>query len=207
LPITSFWWDMRVPSERGGAESGRTVAVAICLLFGILGFNEEGAAQIGLRDTHGNTQDVSRYKGKVVLLNFWATWCVPCQHEMPLLGEMQKKYEDRGVVVLGASVDDERSQPLIQPFAEKNKIPFPLLLGATTDQMQQLQLGEAIPATAFFDADGNLVARVLGELNKSDLQNRLEWMLGKHHGKAPPAFVNGFQKKPASDTTPSIFSH
>jgi thiol-disulfide isomerase/thioredoxin len=207
LPITSFWWDMRVPSERGGAESGRTVAVAICLLFGILGFNEEGAAQIALRDTHGNTQDVSRYKGKVVVLNFWATWCVPCQHEMPLLGEMQKKYEDRGVVVLGASVDDERSQPLIQPFAEKNKIPFPLLLGATTDQMQQLQLGEAIPATAFFDADGNLVARVLGELNKSDLQNRLEWMLGKHHGKAPPAFVNGFQKKPASDTTPSIFSH
>jgi thiol-disulfide isomerase/thioredoxin len=198
---------MRVPSERGGAESGRTVAVAICLLFGILGFNEEGAAQIALRDTHGNTQDVSSYKGKVVVLNFWATWCVPCQHEMPLLGEMQKKYEDRGVVVLGASVDDERSQPLIQPFAEKNKIPFPLLLGATTDQMQQLQLGEAIPATAFFDADGNLVARVLGELNKSDLQNRLEWMLGKHHGKAPPAFVNGFQKKPASDTTPSIFSH
>jgi peroxiredoxin len=120
---------------------------------------------------------------------------------------MQKKYEDKGVIVLGASVDDEKSQPLIRPFAEKNKIPFPLLVGATTDQMQQLQLGEVIPATAFFDADGNLVARVLGELNKSDLQNRLEWMLGKHHGKAPPAFVNGFQKKPAADSAPSIFGH
>ena len=117
------------------------------------------------------------------------------------------KYMDKGVVVLGASVDDEKSQPLIQPFAEKNKIPFPLLVGATTDQMKQLQLGEAIPATAFFDADGNLIARVLGELNKSDLQNRLEWMLGNHHGKAPPAFVNGFQKKQAPHSTPSIFSH
>ncbi len=155
----------------------------------------------------GSTHEISQYKGKIVVLNFWATWCVPCQHEMPLLEEMQEKYQDKGVVVLGASVDDEKSQPLIQPFAEKNKIPFPLLLGATTDQMQKLQLGEAIPATAFFDADGHLIARVLGELQKSDLQNRLEWMLGKRHGKAPPAFVNGFQKKKAPDTTPPIFSH
>jgi thiol-disulfide isomerase/thioredoxin len=188
-------------------RSRGTVIAAIFFLFAMLGFSGEAAAQLSLRDTQGNTQDVIRYRGKIVVLNFWATWCVPCQHEMPLLAEMQKKYEDKGVVVLGASIDDEKSQPLIQPFAEKNKIVFPLLVGATTDQMQQLQLGEAIPATAFFDADGNLIARVLGELSKSDLQNRLEWMLGKHHGKAPPAFVNGFQKKQAPDSTPSIFSH
>src|SRR3984893_16844424 len=191
---------MHVHSERVCAEaramrSGRTVAVAIFFLLGILGLSGKAAAQLSLRETHADTQDIGRYRGKIVFLNFWATWCVPCQHEMPLLEEMQKRYEDKGVVVLGASVDDEKSQPLIQPFAEKNKIPFPLLVGATTDQMQQLQLGEAIPATAFFDADGKLIGRVLGELNKSELQNRLGWMLGKHHGKAPPAFVNGFQKK------------
>src|SRR3981081_2573216 len=187
-------------------RTGRNVAVAI-FLFGILGFGGDASAQLSLRDTQCGTQDFSRYRGKIVVLNFWATWCVQCQHEMPLLAEMQKKYEEKGVIVLGASVDDEKSQPLIQPFAEKNKIPFPLLVGATTDQMQQLELGEAIPATAFFDADGKLLGRVLGELNKSDLQNRLEWMLGKHHGKAPPAFINGFQKKQAPDSTPSIFSH
>src|SRR6202790_4182919 len=188
-------------------RSLRTFAAAIFFVLGTLVFTVASDAQLSLPDTHENTQDVSRYKGKIVVLNFWATWCVPCQHEMPLLQEMQKKYEEKGVVVLGASVDDEKSQPLIQPFAEKNKIPFPLLVGATTDQMQQLQLGEAIPATAFFDTDGNLVARVLGELNKSDLQNRIEWMLGKHNGKAPPAFVNGFQKKPASENGPSVFTH
>jgi thiol-disulfide isomerase/thioredoxin len=181
--------------------------VMIFLLLGRLGFGGEGAAQLSLHDTNGNTQDITRYKGKIVVLNFWATWCVACRHEMPLLAEMQKKYGDRGVVVLGASVDDEKSQQLIQPFAENNKIPFPLLVGATADQMQQLQLGEGVPATAFFDADGNLIARVLGELDKSDLQNRLEWMLGKRRGKAPPAFVNGFQKKKAHESTPSIFSH
>src|ERR1700730_18240908 len=203
---------MHVHSERVCAEaramrSGRTVAVAIFFLLGILGLSGKAAAQLSLRDTQGNTQDISRYRGKVVVLNFWATWCVPCQHEMPLLAEMQTKYEEKGVIVLGASVDDEKSQPLIQPFAEKNKIPFPLLVGATTDQMQQLQLGEAIPATAFFDADDKLVARVLGELNKSDLQHRLEWMLGKHHGEGPPALVNEFQKRKATQIAPSVFSH
>ena len=186
----------------------RTSAISIFLLLGTLGFGGEGdgAPQFSLRDTRGNTQEISRYKGRIVVLNFWATWCTSCRHEMPLLAEMQKKYEDKGVAVLGASVDDEKSQPQIQPFAENNKIPFPLLVGATSDQMKQLQLGEAIPATAFFDADGKLIGRVLGELQKSDLEKRLEWMLGNHHGKAPPVFVNGFQKKKA-ESAPTIFSH
>jgi thiol-disulfide isomerase/thioredoxin len=186
---------------------GRICAVGLVFLMGTRGFGGQGAAQLSLRDTKGNTQDLTKYKGKIVVLNFWATWCVPCEHEMPLLAKIHEKYENKGVVVLGASLDDEKSQPLVQAFAEKNKIAFPLLLGATTDQMQQLRLGDAIPATALFDRDGNLVARVLGELDKSDLERRLEWMLGKHHGKAPPAFVNGFQKKREPNTTPTVFSH
>jgi peroxiredoxin len=186
----------------------RTVAIAIFLLLGTLGFGGEGdsAPQFSLSDTHGNRQDIGKYKGKIVVLNFWATWCTACRHEMPLLAEMQKKYEDKGVVVLGASVDDDKSQPLVQPFAEKNKIPFPLLVGATSNQMKQLQLGEAIPATAFFDAEGNLIGRVLGELQKSDLQKRLEWMLGDHHGHAPKPLVNEFQKK-KPESAPTVFSH
>src|SRR5256886_6240441 len=115
----------------------RTGALVIFSLLGVLGLCGEATAQLSLRDTHGNTQDIGKYKGKIVVLNFWATWCTACRHEMPLLAEMQKKYEDKGVVVLGAAVDDEKSQPLVQPFAEKNKIPFPLLVGATSDQMKQ----------------------------------------------------------------------
>lgn len=158
-------------------------------------------------DTHGNVQSVQEYKGKVILLNFWATWCVPCQHEMPMLADLERKYADKGLVVLAGSVDDKSSQAQIQPFAEKDKIPFPVLIGATPDQMKQLQLGEAIPATAFFDADGKLVARVLGELDKSNLQHRIDWMLGKHHGKEPAPFVNGFEKKSAPTSAPPVFAH
>jgi thiol-disulfide isomerase/thioredoxin len=181
----------------------RVIAIGFCLLLGTASFGGE-TAYLSWHDTEGTAQNLDKYKGKIVVLNFWATWCVPCQHEMPLLAEMQKKYEEKGVVVLGASVDDEKSQNLIQPFAEKNKILFPLLQGANTDQMQKLQLGDAIPATAFFDADGKLVGRVLGELDKSDMEKRLEWMLGNHHGKAPPEFVNRFQKKRQPEA-PSVF--
>lgn len=158
------------------------------------------------QDAQGKVQRLGDFKGKIVVLNFWATWCEGCRHEMPLLAKMQEKYADQGVVVLGGSVDDSTTQPKIRPFAEQNRIPFPLLIGATAEQMQKLQLGEAIPATAFIDRDGNVVARVLGELDKSDFQHRLEWMLGKHSGKEPLQFVNGFNKKKA-EPPPSPFGH
>jgi peroxiredoxin len=162
--------------------------------------------QLSWQDTQGKVQRLADYKGKVVVLNFWATWCEGCRHEMPLLAKMQEKYAKEGVVVLGGSVDDSTTQPKVRPFGEQNKIPFPLLVGATTEQMQKLQLGEAIPATVFIDPQGNVVARVLGELDKSDFQHRIEWMLGKHSGKEPPPFVNQFNKK-KPEAAPSPFSH
>ena len=169
---------------------------------------QQSLTNLSWRDAQGNLQSINEYKGKVVVLNFWATWCVSCRHEMPMLAEIQRKYADQGVVVLGGSVDDASTQPKIQAFGDEDRIPFPLLVGATSDQMKALQLGKAIPATAFFDADGKLVGRVLGELDKSDVQHRIEWMLGKHHGKEPPAFVNGFQKKkPEHANNPPVFMH
>jgi hypothetical protein len=76
-----------------------------------------------------------------------------------------------------------------------------------SEQMRSLGLGNEIPATAFFDGDGKLVARVLGELDKPELEHRIEWMLGKHHGKEPAPFVNGFEKKARPKSQPSIFTH
>jgi len=181
--------------------------LAACLAMVLAGHTQGTESGLSWHDTRGNLQSVSQYKGRIVLLNFWATWCVPCQHEMPMLADVQRKYDDKGLVVLGGSVDDSTTQARIDPFAETAKISFPLLVGATTEQMQKLQLGEAVPATAFFDADGKLVARVLGELDKHDLQHRLEWILGKHRGKEPPAFVNRLRKKSEPEPIPSVFTH
>ncbi|MBV9182489.1 MAG: TlpA family protein disulfide reductase [Acidobacteria bacterium] len=177
------------------------------LVLGMAADGQEQSKQLRWLDGQGQTVRLAQYQGKVVVLNFWATWCIPCRQEMPVLAEMEHKYSQKGLAVLGASVDDEKTQPQIQTFADNHHVPFPLLRGASSEQMQSLGLGESIPATAFFDADGQLVARVLGELNRSELEHRLEWMLGKHHGKEPAAFVNGFAKKPRQDSAPSIFTH
>jgi peroxiredoxin len=125
---------------------------------------------------------------------------------MGLLADTQRKYQERGVVLLGASLDDDKTQGQISPFAKKHKIRFPLLVGATTSDMQKLNLGEAIPATVFLDAGGKVVGRVLGELDKSDLQHRIEWMLGNHRGSEPPAFVDGLKKKQPQPVSP-VFTH
>jgi thiol-disulfide isomerase/thioredoxin len=168
---------------------------------------QEQKNQLSWPDTRGNVESLDEYKGKLVVLNFWATWCVPCRHEMPMLAEMERKYCEKGLVVLGASVDDAKTRPQVRPYGEEHRIPFPLLLGVTPEQMRSLGLGEEIPATAFFDGDGKLVARVLGELDKPELEHRIEWMLGKHHGKEPAPFVNGFEKKARPKSQPSIFTH
>jgi thiol-disulfide isomerase/thioredoxin len=199
-----FWLAIRV---RFDVEMQMAKVLAITVLLLLPSAKAQEATDISWHDTRGNVQSISRYKGKIVVLNFWATWCVPCRHEMPMLAEMQRKYADQGLVVLGGSVDDVTTEPQIQPYGEKSKISFPLLVGATSEQMKQMQLGESIPATAFFDADGKLVGRVLGELNKSELQHRIEWMLGKHKGTEPPAFVNGFENKPKPKCGPPVFTH
>ncbi len=91
-------------------------------------------------------------------------------------------------------MDDEKTREKVGPFATKYKINFLLMLTANTENMKALGLGEIIPATAFVDKDGRVATRVLGELSKSDLNHRIEWMLGNRRGKGPPALVNNLGK-------------
>jgi thiol-disulfide isomerase/thioredoxin len=148
------------------------------------------ASDFALWDTNLKPQKLSQYRGKIVILNFWATWCTSCREELPMLVEEQKRYKDQGVVVIAASLDDATTVKKVRPFAKKEKLDFPVWVGATVDHLQQLGLGQAIPATAFFDRDGNLIGRVLGELHQDDLEHRIEWMLGNQQGAPPPPVVN-----------------
>ncbi len=79
--------------------------LAIVLLFAATAFRP-AQPQLSLKDMQGQSHSLSEYKGKVVVLNFWATWCVPCKQEMPIFVDVSRKYRDRGVVVVAASLDD-----------------------------------------------------------------------------------------------------
>lgn len=147
--------------------------------------------EVKLIDLKGRPQSLSQYRGKIVVLNFWATWCTSCREELPMLAEEQDRYASRGVLVVGASVDDATTVKHVPGFWKKEKVKFPVWVGATADDLEKLGLGEAVPATAFFDRDGNLVGRVLGVLRRDDLERRIEWLLGNQKGDPPePVAIN-----------------
>src|ERR1017187_2394764 len=149
-----------------------------------LALKDAGRRKVRLRDL----------RGKVVLLNFWATWCGPCNAEMPALVDLEKQYADRGVAFIGASLDDEKSTPKIPAFVSRYKIDFPIWYGATLDDLDRLKMNNAVPATAFLDAEGPLVARIFGQARPEEVRERLDWLAGDRSGPAPLALVKHLQK-------------
>ena len=136
---------------------------------------------------HGSLKD---YRGQIVILNFWATWCVPCREEMPIFVRAREAYQARGVEVIGASADDASTRDQIEPFIEEYGISFPIWLGATVRDMERLGLGTALPATALIDRDGRIVSRILGPVEERELTERIDWLLGDRTAQAPPPLVD-----------------
>jgi len=181
------------------------LVLAISLLLGAALLAETPTtqqAQLSLPDLQGQQHNLADYHGKILVVNFWATWCVPCKHEMPLFADAVKHYGADHVQVVAISLDDETTRSKIPTFAEKENMSFPILLGST-DAMKTLGLGEAVPATAFVDSEGRIVAKILGEVSKSELKARLDWML-KSSSKEPPALINNLGKKSNQPMVPMM---
>jgi thiol-disulfide isomerase/thioredoxin len=134
--------------------------------------------QLDLQDLKGGHHKLEDYKGKIVLLNFWATWCVPCAAEMPLLEQMQNRYKDK-IVIIAASIDDPADYNKLESFLHKHKAgDLTLMVGPTLDTLSDFGMGSALPDTLFYDADGKLVGKSVGALKRADLEHRLAQMTG-----------------------------
>jgi thiol-disulfide isomerase/thioredoxin len=165
-------------------------AVISLLMLPLCGASKElPKSDLTLKDMNGQRVRLRDYRGKVVVLNFWATWCGPCKAELPMLVEAAKEYGSKGVVFVAASLDDEKTKQQVPAFISTHQIDFPVWLGATGDDLAKLGLGEAVPATAFLDQEGHILARILGQLRREDLKERLEWLTGDRSGPAPQAVV------------------
>ncbi len=123
-----------------------------------------------LNDLFGTEQILSQYKGRIVILNFWATFCVPCREEMPDLAEIQNEYAALGVQVIGASTDEVADRPKVLQFIKETKVNFPIWMGATAADMSRFGLGEALPGTVVIDKTGKIVKVISGIVNAEDLR-------------------------------------
>ena len=114
----------------------------------------EAAPGFELKDLEGKAVKLSDFKGKVVLLNFWATWCPPCREEIPDLVALQTKYEKQGLVVLGVSLDEKGPAP-VKAFAKRMKVNYPVIMG---DEKTVAAYGnfQAIPTTFYIDRAGRI---------------------------------------------------
>jgi thiol-disulfide isomerase/thioredoxin len=155
----------------------------------------EKPATLTLKDVQGTKVKLSGLRGKIVVLNFWATWCGPCNVEMPILVDAAKFYEGRNVVFVGASVDSSDTQGKVAAFAQKLQIGYPIWVGATDIDLKRLQMGDTVPATAFLDGDGVIRARILGQMRPGEIEERVDWLLRDRSGTAPSILVKHLGEK------------
>ena len=129
-----------------------------------------------LKDISGKDVKLSSYKGKVVLLNFWATWCGPCKIEIPWFNEFQQKYKDKGFVVLGISADDTVEQ--LKPFVAEYKMSYPVLVGKGREDVQEA-LGPVwgLPTTLLISRDGKVCHTHMGLAKKAEFEKGILGLL------------------------------
>lgn len=134
------------------------------------------APDFTLKDSNGASVKLSDYRGKVVLLDFWATWCGPCKVEIPWFMEFEQTYKDRKFAVIGVSMDDD-GWSVVKPYIEQHKMNYRVLLG--NDGVGTLYGGvDALPTTFLIDRNGHIAYKHLGlSTSKSGFQAEITRLL------------------------------
>lgn len=153
------------PQSAGGVTTsfGRTPSVG------------DDAPEFTLKNLEGEAVNLTDFKGQPVLINFWATWCGPCQYEMPVIEQMYQTYQDEGFVVL--AVDVQESITAVRGFVKSMELTFPVLLDYKGEVADNDYLVRAYPTSYFVGRDGKITATHRGMMNEQIMQRYMDQVL------------------------------
>jgi peroxiredoxin len=164
-------------------------------------FNGQGKAapDFSLTTLDGKTVRLSDFRGKAVLLNFWATWCEPCKIEMPWFVDLQRQYAAQGLQIVGVAMDDADPEDIAK-FAKKMGIDYPILVGKDSDRdavASSYGGVQFLPETFYIDREGKVVDKAFGLKGRSEIEDNIKKALAEEPAAEVPA------KQAESNSTPA----
>lgn len=136
------------------------------------------APHLEIKDINGRTLRLSDHRGKVILVNFWATWCPPCRAEMPDLVELQRKYGKQGLQIIGITYPPE-NKARVRRFARRLKVNYPIALG-TRELKARFSSEETLPLTVVINRDGRVTDIISGILLRQEFDEKIKPLLQKN---------------------------
>lgn len=180
------------PAAAAGAASPATAVSAATAA-------RETAPPLELVALDGARHKLADERGKVVLLNFWATWCMPCRKEMPELAKLQDALAGDGLRVIAAALQPDDEVGDVRRYVNDHHVELPVWVGATDEQMKAFRLPAAVPATVLVDRQGRIAGRISGTVTEAELTPRLRALLAE---PATPSAAGAAAAPPATTTRP-----
>jgi peroxiredoxin len=134
------------------------------------------APEFTLRDAAGKKVDLKQYRGKIVLLDFWATWCHGCKEEIPWFADFERRYSGKGLRVVGVSLDEE-GWKVVRPFLAGADVPYRVVVG--DDAMAKKYGIENMPDTFLIDRRGRIAASYVGMVDRANVEENIRTMLAR----------------------------
>lgn len=163
----------------------RTVTLLLMVLAGVIHASaQQKAPDLSLRGIHGRQVSLSAYKGKVLLLNFWATWCVPCRTEIPDLIKKQREYRDQGLRIIGITYPPEKA-PEIRSFIRKLKMNYLVAIGSK-ETKQAFTASETLPLTVIIDRAGHIREVIEGIMYEDEFDQKVKPLINSMRSATTP---------------------